>query len=101
VGESGRLANTLIVFASNNGYMWGEHRLGGKSNPYEEAIRVLFVVRYDRMLDRARTDRTHLVLNLDVAPTFADAAAVQAPGTDGMSLVPLLENPSAGWRSPS
>jgi N-acetylglucosamine-6-sulfatase len=97
--ESGRLANTLIVFASDNGYMWGEHRLGGKSNPYEEAIRVPFVVRYDRLLDRARTDRSHLVLNLDVAPTFADAAGVQTPGTDGRSLLPLLAQPWAGWRN--
>jgi len=97
--ESGRLANTLIVFASDNGYMWGEHRLKGKSNPYEEAIRVPFVIRYDRLLDRARTDRTHLVLNLDVAPTFADAAGVQTPGTEGRSLLPLLAQPSAGWRN--
>jgi len=68
---------------------------------YEEAIRVQFVIRYDRMLDGARTDRTQLVLNLDVAPTFADAAGVQTPGTDGRSLLPLPARPTAAGGTPS
>jgi arylsulfatase A-like enzyme len=31
--ETGRLHNTIIVFASDNAYMWGEHRLAGKYAP--------------------------------------------------------------------
>jgi N-acetylglucosamine-6-sulfatase len=95
--ESSRLENTIIVFMSDNGMLWGEHRLHGKSEIYEEAIAVPFVVRYDAMIGRARTDE-HLVLNIDLAPTFADAAGVELPDVDGRSLLPLLELSNAGWR---
>ena len=39
------LDRTVVVYASDNGFMWGEHRLGGKIWPYEESIRVPLVVR--------------------------------------------------------
>src|SRR5205085_7727595 len=39
-----RIANTLILFNPDNGYLWVEPRLVGQSVPYEESIRVPFVV---------------------------------------------------------
>ena len=44
-----------------------------------------------------RTDR-HLVLNIDLAPTFAAAAGTRAPHVDGMDLLPLLADAAAPWR---
>ena len=41
----GELDNTIIVFVSDNGYLLGEHRLLGKNLPYEEALRVPFLIR--------------------------------------------------------
>jgi N-acetylglucosamine-6-sulfatase len=99
LSESGDLANTLIVFMSDNGYLWGEHRLSGKIYPYEESIRVPFVVRYDALVGTARTD-TRPVLGIDVAPTFAALAGVTAPNRDGGSILPLLAaDEGATWRS--
>jgi N-acetylglucosamine-6-sulfatase len=95
--DTGRLQDTLLVFTSDNGMLWGEHRETGKSSPYEESVRVPFVVRWDAAGILARTDR-HLVLNLDLAPTFAAAAGVDAPGAEGVSLVQLLADPSLAWR---
>jgi len=94
-----RLENTLIVFTSDNGMLWGEHRLDGKGMVYEETISVPFVVRYDAVIDQARRD-DHLVLNIDLAPTFAEAAGVEAPATEGRSLLELLGSGSASatWR---
>ena len=96
-----QLHNTLIVFMSDNGLEWGEHRVMGKQDPYEETIRVPLVIRYDVLLDPAangpRTDR-HLVLNIDLAPTFAAAAGTRAPHADGMDLLPLLADATAPWR---
>ena len=40
----GKLDNTLIVFASDNGYLWGEHGLWGKNKSYEESAEVPFIV---------------------------------------------------------
>lgn len=102
--ETDRLHDTMIVFMSDNGYLLGEHRLHGKQAPYEESIRIPLVIRYDRMLgdDGPRTD-DHLVLNLDLAPTFAEAAGLEVAGTDGRSLLPLInpEDPRAAdpWRT--
>jgi arylsulfatase A-like enzyme len=95
--DTGRLENTMIVFTSDNGMFWGEHRLRGKSQVYEEAIGVPFVVRYDALIENARTDEG-LALNIDLAPTFAELAGVTAPGADGRSLLPRLRSPSASWR---
>ncbi len=94
---TGRLHNSLVVFASDNGYMWGEHRYDFKLAPYEESIRVPLLVRFDPLIDSPRADR-HLVLNLDLASTFADVARVAAPGAEGRSLLPLLSERAGRWR---
>ena len=99
LAASSRLENTMIVFASDNGMLWGEHRWASKNVPYEESIRVPLVVRYDAMTaGAARTDE-HLVLNIDLAPTFAGLAGTWLPNVDGLSLVPLLRSRSFGWRT--
>jgi arylsulfatase A-like enzyme len=100
--ETGRLSNTLIVYMSDNGFLWGEHRWGrtgpqNKQVPYEESIRVPFVVRYDPVVTAPRTD-AHLVMNIDLAPTFTALAGAAAPGAEGRSLLPLLSDPASAWR---
>ncbi len=95
--QRGVLDHTIIVYASDNGFLWGEHRLGGKIWPYEESIRVPLVIRVPWQ-SAGRTD-THMVLNIDFASTIAELAGVK-PGLpqDGRSLVPLLEGKSPPWR---
>ena len=87
--QTGRLHNTMIVFMSDNGYLWGEHRWRSKVVPYEESVRVPVVVRYDPITAVARRARQQ-VLNIDLAPTFAALAGTSAPGAEGRSLLPLL-----------
>jgi len=96
--ETGRLRNSMIVFTSDNGLLWGEHRRASKDVPYEESIAVPLVVRYDAVIQEARTDRS-LVTNVDFAPTFVDAAGAATQPTEGMSLMPLLLDPATPWRS--
>jgi N-acetylglucosamine-6-sulfatase len=98
LGETGRLENTLIVYTSDNGLAWGEHRRTSKMDPYEESIRVPFVVRYDALVTGRRRDPS-LVLNIDLAPTFAHVAAVSTPYVEGRSLRPLLVSPGSRWRT--
>jgi N-acetylglucosamine-6-sulfatase len=95
--DTGRLANTLIVFTSDNGISYGEHRWRTKRVAYEESLRIPFVVRYDPIVAVPREDES-LVLNVDVAPTAAAAAGIAAPEADGQSLLPLLASPAAPWR---
>ena len=94
----GELNNTYILYTSDNGYLWGEHRIIGKLWPFEESIRVPLIVRVPGM-DAPRTD-PHLVLNIDMASTLTQLAGTR-PGLpqDGRSFVPLLQGRSPPWRS--
>jgi N-acetylglucosamine-6-sulfatase len=94
---TGQLHNTLILYMSDNGYMYGEHRLGGKQVPYEESIRVPMILRYDPLTSRPTRD-PRMVLNIDLAATFADAAGTQMPNADGSSLLDLIRHPSMPGR---
>ncbi len=98
LAATGRLHDTMIVFASDNGFSWGEHRWHDKITPWEENIRVPLVVRYDPLTGTPRTDR-HVVANIDYAPTFAQLAGVDAPGAEGMSFLPLLQGRTVTWRT--
>ena len=95
---SGQLDNTIIIFTSDNSFLFGEHRWHWKDVPYEEAIRVPMIVRYDDLVNNpGRTDKS-LVVNIDLAPTIADLAGVSAPGADGDSFVPILKDNNPPWR---
>lgn len=95
--ESGRLSDTIVLFTSDNGHTWGEHRWVGKRMPYEESIRIPLVVRWDALGQPARTDE-RAVLNVDFAPTLAAVAGAEAPRTDGRSFLPLLTAEPTRWR---
>jgi arylsulfatase A-like enzyme len=98
--ETGQLSNTYIFYTSDNGFHLGEHRLRpGKRLPYEEDINVPLVVRGPRI--KAGSSLSHLSLNIDLAPTFADIADVTPPDfVDGRSLLPVLFGriPLEQWR---
>jgi N-acetylglucosamine-6-sulfatase len=97
LADTRQLTDTIIVFASDNGNDWGEHRRFSKLVPYESSIRIPFVVRYDRVIASARAE-SRLAVNVDVAPTLAAVAGVAAPGAEGRSLLPLLTSPTGPWR---
>jgi N-acetylglucosamine-6-sulfatase len=96
--QTGLSKNTIIVYLSDNGLTVGNHGLGlAKNCPYDECIRVPFIVYAPDLFD-ARTD-SHLVANIDIAPTFAELAGVWTPDyVDGKSLLLLLNNNDAAWR---
>jgi len=98
-----RLDETMIVFTSDNGLLWGEHRWRTKNIGYEEAIHVPLVIRYDpltRNLRKGQRVEDQLAVNTDLAPTLADLVDIPSPGVDGSSLIPVLEDaPVPGWRS--
>ena len=85
--DTGRLNSTVVIFASDNALTLGEHRLFNKGFPYEESVRVPFIVRYPGVARRAEWRPISLV---DVPATACAIAGTTAPGTDGVSLVPLL-----------
>jgi arylsulfatase A-like enzyme len=95
--DTGALSNTVAFFTADNGLIEGQHRVVGKAVPYDEANRVPLFVRTPQ--GTQPTVVSKLVLNTDLAPTFAElAGATPTHEVDGRSLVPLLQNPDAAWR---
>ena len=94
VEATGELGDTLIIFTSDNGYMWGEHRLVGKSKPYDTSVRVPFLMRYDAkpLIATVRGVVVNdIALNIDIAPTIAQSAGARVPRwVDGVNLVGVL-----------
>jgi arylsulfatase A-like enzyme len=84
--DSGRLDNSLILFMSDNGYLLGAHRWNGKTVPYEEAIHVPMLLRWDGHV-AAGAHSAAMVSNLDVAEVLADAAGVTVPGAGGVDFL--------------
>ncbi|MCX6616922.1 MAG: sulfatase [Acidobacteria bacterium] len=100
--KSGILEDTLVVFTSDNGFMFGEHGLLDKRAMYEPSMRVPMIAHCPGLIHGGQ-QRREMVLNLDLAPTFVEAAGVPVPPTmQGRSFLPLL-SPAAGnpapWRT--
>jgi N-acetylglucosamine-6-sulfatase len=100
--ESRRLLDdTLVVYMGDNGYMWGEHGLIDKRAMYEPSIRVPLMAHCPSLFGTAPRKVDAMALNLDLAPTFLEAAGVKpAPTMIGRSLLPLAAGRTTGtWRS--
>ena len=89
--EAGELQDTYLIFTSDNGLFFGEHRIpSGKVRHYEEASRVPLLIRGPGVKRGAEIATP--VINADLAPTILDISGA-GPGMrqDGISLLPLLE----------
>lgn len=96
--ETGELDNTVVIFLSDNGVHWGEHRLDSKSSAYEESIKVPFAMRYPPLVPAPYIE-DRLVANIDIAPTLYELSETEIPDTvDGMSMVDLFQA-DGEWRT--
>ena len=99
--ESGLAEDTLVVYASDNGFFLGEHGYYDKRFMYEESIRIPLLMRYPPMTESGTTEE-RIARNIDFAPTFMDLAGVDIPdGVQGRSLRPLLaQEETPDWEQP-
>lgn len=96
--ESGLADNTVVIYASDNGWYLGDLGLYDKRFMYEPGLQVPFIARGPGI--KAGITPTEMITNIDWAPTFLDLAGLEIPASmQGRSLVPLLkgEHP-ADWR---
>lgn len=87
-----KMQETYLIFVSDNGYWFGEHRLPkGKGGLYDQSHRVPIAISGPNV--KQGLVRDDLVLNTDIFPTILSLADVQVPWSsyDGRSLRPLLE----------
>ncbi len=100
LGAMGQLSRTYIIFVSDNGFFFGEHRLtGGKFLAYEPATRLPFLMRGPGIKPGSTTGE--LAANVDIAPTLLElAGATATKSIDGRSLVPYVTDTSLRTRRP-
>jgi arylsulfatase A-like enzyme len=93
------LDRTVIFYTSDNGFLWGEHRLGGKLWPYSESTHVPLIVRTPWTTANG-TVNAKPVLNIDFGSTISALAGIR-PGLpqDGASFVPMLYGKTIPWRT--
>ena len=93
LGAMHRLRNTYIIFISDNGFFYGEHRLtGGKFLAYEPSSHLPMLIRGPGVKPGSETDQ--LASTVDIAPTILELARTKADKSiDGESLYPFAHNP--------
>jgi len=90
--------NTVIVYASDQGFYLGEHGWFDKRFIYEESLRTPFMIRYPGVIQPG-TSIPQLMVNIDWAPTMLDIAGVEAPKEiQGKSFLPLVKGNTQHWR---
>ena len=101
IEKTGQWDDTLVIFAGDNGYFYGEHGLSHERRlAYEESIRMPLVMQYPRRI-RAGSVVEQIALGIDIAPTVLDVAGVgvERGAMDGRSLTPLWRGERvSGWR---
>ncbi len=86
LGKNGELSNTLAIYTSDNGYLWGEHRISAnKRFPYLPSIQVPLLVSWPGHVGAGLTS-DQLVTQADFMPTFLQASGV----------TPVLKHPLDG-----
>ncbi|WP_199417016.1 sulfatase family protein [Chitinophaga silvatica] len=98
--KNGLTENTVVIYASDQGFYMGEHGWFDKRFIYEESLKTPFVMRYPGVV-KPGTQVNELMLNIDWAPTMLDLAGIK-PGADiqGTSFLPLVKSggDKKNWR---
>jgi N-acetylglucosamine-6-sulfatase len=90
----GALANTYLIFTSDQGFMQGQHRLHqGKFVPYEPSVQVPLLIRGPGI--PAGSQPRALVWNGDITSTILQMTGA-TPGLpqDGQSVLPFAQDPT-------
>lgn len=91
--------NTIVIYASDQGFFLGEHGWLDKRWIFEESVRTPFLVRWPGVIQPGSVNRD-MVSTVDFAETILEAAGLPIPEhMQGRSLVPLLRGERvADWR---
>jgi arylsulfatase A-like enzyme len=88
----GETNTTLAFFLSDHGFMWGEHGIAGKRQPYRDSVKIPLMAHWpghSAQVTPGTRDR-RLAANIDIAPTVLSVLGVgppaQSPPMDGVDL---------------
>jgi arylsulfatase A-like enzyme len=97
--QQGLTENTIVVYTSDQGFFLGEHNFYDKRFMYEESLRMPFLIRWPQRIRPGSVNR-EMILNVDFAPTFLQAAGLKVPADmQGRGFLSMLEGRKAPqWR---
>ena len=91
--------NTIVVLMSDHGFHLGEKNHWQKATLWEEATHCLLMFRVPGVTPEGGVSKRFVSLQ-DIYPTLAELCGLKALDyVDGRSLVPLLKQPDAEWKS--
>ena len=83
--------NTIIILTSDQGFYLGDHGWFDKRWIYEESIRMPFIMKYPKKIQKGSENRD-VISNIDFAPTILQLAGVSHyPTLQGRSFAHLLD----------
>jgi arylsulfatase A-like enzyme len=92
--------NTIVVIFGDNGYQFGEKHTWSKGQLWEGSANIPLVIAGPGIPRGEKCSRP--VGLIDLYPTLLDLSGLPPrPDVDGVSIVPLLKNPSAPWNRPA
>jgi N-acetylglucosamine-6-sulfatase len=96
----GVLADTYVIFTSDNGFFQGEHRFdSAKFLAYESSNHMPLLIRGPGIIPASRSGE--LAVNADLAPTILQFAGAKATASlDGRSLVRFIQDPTKRTKRP-
>ncbi|NLC97369.1 MAG: sulfatase-like hydrolase/transferase [Erysipelotrichaceae bacterium] len=89
--EINQLDNTLIIFMSDHGEMFGSNNTYQKFLPYDACSKVPFIVRYPKYF-KANSINNNLITLNDIMPTLLDIANIKYPGKNKLPGKSLFDN---------
>jgi arylsulfatase A-like enzyme len=97
--ENGLDRNTIVIYASDQGFYLGEHGWFDKRWMFEESLRTPLLISWPGVTKTGSVNED-MVSNLDFAETFLEMAGVKIPADmQGISMVPVLKGKTPNtWR---
>ncbi|MBI3576607.1 sulfatase-like hydrolase/transferase [Candidatus Gottesmanbacteria bacterium] len=91
--------DTLVIYLSDNGLLFGEHQQYGKGPTfYEEQMKTPFIISYPALVKQGKTTDA-LSSTTDVLPTLLDILGISLPiGIQGTSFLPVLTGEQSTYR---
>lgn len=92
--------NTVVVLWGDHGWQLGEHGMWNKHSCFETSMHAPLVIAAPDSKFQQGTRVRSLVEFIDIYPTLCELSGLKSPDhLQGASLVPLMRDPRASWKS--